>query len=53
MLEEKQSILAIGAGGASKYVYTGENRIERTENVKDVKLYISRIDEMIKRKLVI
>lgn len=50
IMEEKQTILALGAGASSKYVYSKENRIERTENVKDVKLYIERIDEMIERK---
>lgn len=48
IMEEKQSILALGAGASTKYV-TGD-RIERAENVKDIKNYISRIDEMIERK---
>lgn len=50
IMEEKQTIIALGAGASSKYVFSSEDRIERTENVKDVKLYISRIDEMIERK---
>lgn len=50
IMEEKQTILALGAGASSKYVFPGENRIERTENVKDVDLYIERIEEMIERK---
>ena len=50
IMEEKQTILALGAGAASKYVFGKGQRIERTENVKDVKLYVERIDEMIKRK---
>ena len=50
IMEEKQTILALGAGASSKYVYSSEDRIERTENVKDVKLYIERIEEMIERK---
>ncbi len=49
MMEEKQTILAAGAGGATKFVFSPE-RIERVENVKDVAQYISRIDEMIERK---
>ena len=49
-MEEKQSIIAAGAGGATKIVIPGENRIERIENVKNVKDYIERIDEMIQRK---
>lgn len=50
IMEEKQTIIALGAGGSSKFVYPSENRIERVENVKDVKNYIERIDEMIERK---
>lgn len=49
-MEEKQTIIAMGAGGSSKFVFPKENRIERIENVKDVKSYIERIDEMIERK---
>lgn len=52
IMEEKQTIVALGAGGASKYVYGGQSRIERSENVKDVTTYINRIDEMIERKRV-
>mgnify|MGYP002709590484 CR=1 FL=1 len=48
IMEEKQSILALGAGASTKFVM--DDRIERTENVKDIKSYISRIDEMIERK---
>ncbi len=48
MMEEKQSILAVGAGGISKRI--GPGTIRRCENVKDVAAYIDRIDEMIKRK---
>ena len=49
-MEEKQTIIALGAGGSTKIVYPEENRIERVENVKSVKDYIERIDEMIARK---
>ena len=49
MMEEKQSIVACGAGSVSKRVYP-DGRIERSENVKDVALYIQKIDEMIERK---
>lgn len=48
IMEEKQSIAALGAGATSKSV-TG-SRIERAENVKDVNTYITHIDEMIARK---
>ncbi len=51
MIEEKQTIIALGADGVSKVVFLDENRIERFANVKDVKEYNSRIDEMIARKI--
>lgn len=50
--EEVQTILALGAGSISKRVYP-DGRIERSENVKDVTLYIEKIDEMIERKRVL
>ncbi len=49
IMEEKQTIVACGAGSISKRVYP-EGRIERSENVKDVSQYIERIGEMIERK---
>lgn len=50
MIEEKHPILAIGAGASTKLVFPEENRVERIENVKDVDVYIKRIEEMIERK---
>jgi oxygen-independent coproporphyrinogen-3 oxidase len=50
IMEEKQTILALGAGAVTKYVMHSQNRIERVENVKNVDQYIDRIDEMIARK---
>ena len=55
IMEEKQSIVACGAGASTKRVWVqpnpdGTHRIERAENVKDVAQYIARIDEMIERK---
>ena len=49
-MEEKQTILAAGAGASTKFVSDHGNRIERVENVKDVNQYIQRIDEMLERK---
>ncbi|MDO5423550.1 MAG: coproporphyrinogen dehydrogenase HemZ [Eubacteriales bacterium] len=49
IMEEKQSILALGAGASTKVV-AASDRIDRIENVKDIKSYIERIDEMIERK---
>ena len=50
IMEEQQTILALGAGALSKFVFHKENRIERVDNVKSVTDYINRIDEMILRK---
>lgn len=55
IMEEKQSIVACGAGASTKRVWVqpnpdGTHRIERAENVKDVAQYITRLDEMIERK---
>ncbi len=50
IMEEKQSILALGAGATTKFVFDGGRRIERTDNVKDIENYLGRIDEMIERK---
>ncbi|MCC8050425.1 MAG: coproporphyrinogen dehydrogenase HemZ [Clostridiales bacterium] len=82
IMEEIQSIIALGAGASTKLVRDGaaqiqegkdhhrsvstqsisgteaaqhsaqppEKRIERIENVKDIRNYIDRIDEMIERK---
>ena len=56
IMEEKQTIIAMGAGASTKIVFQNETeggqagRIERIENVKDVTNYIQRIDEMIERK---
>lgn len=50
IMEERQTILALGAGATSKYVFPTGGRIERTDNCKSITDYISRIDEMIGRK---
>lgn len=50
IMEDKQTILALGAGGTTKVVFPDGERIERIDNVKSVELYIERIDEMIERK---
>ena len=49
IMEEVQCILACGASGSTKIVYE-DGRIERIENVKDIRSYLDRIDEMIERK---
>ena len=50
IMEEHHTILALGSGGSTKFNFAGTNRLERVENVKSVKDYIERIDEMIGRK---
>ena len=49
IMEEKQTIVAVGAGTVTKRVFS-DGRIERVDSVKDVALYMERIDEMIRRK---
>ncbi len=58
IMEEKQTIMALGAGATTKFVFRpGEDnpdldmRMERVENVKDVQNYLERVDEMIERKI--
>lgn len=70
IMEEKQTIMALGAGATTKFVMPCEqyekgetknadsaqsgcntSRIERVENVKDVENYLTRVDEMIERKM--
>ena len=61
IMEELQSIIAVGAGASSKFVLDkpipNPNRtnrqdttILRCENVCNIKDYINRVDEMIERK---
>ncbi len=52
IMEEVQTIVALGAGSITKRVYP-DGRIERSENVKEVAQYIERIEEMIERKRVL
>lgn len=58
IMEEKQTIMALGAGATTKFVIYPKSgssddtpQIQRVENVKDVKNYLERIDEMIERKM--
>lgn len=50
IMEERQSILALGAGGISKIWFPAENRLERVANVSNYEIYIDRIEEMLDRK---
>ena len=51
IIEEQQSIIALGAGAVSKVVYPKQKGLKRIENVKNINDYINRIDEMIDRKM--
>ncbi|NLL93463.1 MAG: coproporphyrinogen dehydrogenase HemZ [Clostridiales bacterium] len=50
IMEEKQTILALGAGAVTKYVFPEGGRIERVDNVKNVDIYIDKIQDMIEKK---
>ncbi|MCQ4635911.1 coproporphyrinogen dehydrogenase HemZ [Anaerovorax odorimutans] len=50
IMEEAQSIIALGAGGITKVYYPRENRLERVPNVSNYEIYIERIEEMLDRK---
>lgn len=51
MIEERMTIIAAGADAVTKVIFLEEDRLERFANVKDVKEYVHRIDEMISKKL--
>ena len=48
IMEEKQTIIALGGGGSSKVIIG--DRIERVFNFKDPLEYIKRFDEILKKK---
>ena len=50
IMEEKQTIVGVGAGAVTKFVFFGDQQVQKVDNVKDVDLYISDIDKMITRK---
>lgn len=50
IMEELQTILALGCGGVTKTVDPITDRIERVFNVKEPQDYLARLDEMLKRK---
>ncbi|PWM67518.1 MAG: coproporphyrinogen dehydrogenase HemZ [Eubacteriales Family XIII. Incertae Sedis bacterium] len=50
IMEDSQTIVALGAGGISKAYYPEENRLERVANVTNYEIYIERLEEMLKRK---
>ena len=50
IMDEHQTIVALGAGGISKRYYPETNRLERVPNVTNYREYIDRIEEMLIRK---
>ena len=50
MMQEKQSVMALGAGAVSRVYFPDKDRMERVFNLADTALYIERIDEMLERK---
>ena len=50
-MEETTSVLALGAGGISKCVMRQEEKILRAPNIANIEQYISRVDEMVERKI--
>ena len=50
MIEDTQSIIALGADAVSKIVFPDENRIERVGNNKDIPSYLQNLDEKLEQK---
>ncbi len=59
MMEEKHTVVGIGAGSTTKLVLKNEdpslcagneNRVERHENIKNVEIYLERFTDMLKKK---
>ncbi len=50
MMEEKHTVAGCGAGCSTKLVIPAENRVERCDNGKDIRNYMTSIEEMIGRK---
>ncbi len=49
-MEETAPVLALGAGAITKWLFPRERRIERAPNVKNIREFIDRVDQMIDRK---
>lgn len=51
MIEEKETIVGLGADAVTKLVYLNENRIERLANKKNLEEYIATIDRSVENKI--
>jgi oxygen-independent coproporphyrinogen-3 oxidase len=50
MMQEKQTVIALGAGAVSRMYFPAEDRVERIFNIMDTMIYIERIADMLIRK---
>lgn len=50
IMEERHTIVALGAGAVSKICFPDENRHERVANFKGIEDYINRFDEILEKK---
>lgn len=50
MMEDRTTVLAMGAGAVSKLVDPDKRRILRSPNVKDIGNYLTRVPEMLEKK---
>ncbi|MBR3124795.1 MAG: coproporphyrinogen dehydrogenase HemZ [Mogibacterium sp.] len=50
IMEDKQTVIGLGAGAVGKVYHPDEDRLERIANVSNYKIYSERFDDMISRK---
>lgn len=50
IMEDKQTIIGLGAGAVGKVYYPKEDRLERIANVSNYRIYSERFDDMLSRK---
>lgn len=50
MMEEKHTVIGCGAGCSSKFIFPEQTRVERYENVKSIRDYLLRFEELRQKK---
>ena len=50
IMEDKQTIIGLGAGAVGKVYFPEQDRIERIANVSNYQIYSDRFEEMLNRK---
>ena len=50
IMEDKQTVIGLGAGAVGKVYHPEEDRLERIANVSNYRIYSERFDEMLARK---